>query len=321
MHAQLWMIRFMAVLGIGAICVPAASAQTTAEYVVEFNATWSASSHPLNFPPNPHFSGLIGGTHSDQVTFWMEGVLASPGIKAMAETGSKTLLQNEVQAAINAGTASSVISGGGIGVSPGTVSKTFTIEDTYPLVTLVSMVAPSPDWFIGVSGVSLRENSEWLNEKIVELVVFDSGTDSGINYQSSNSPTIPPVPIFEKMDGPFASNNVVGQFIFTRTTVGVAEAEGVARPRLHLAPLGPNPIVQSSRFEIQVPAGTRTDLSVFDVTGRLIRTLLDGESPAGSKIVTWDARDARGGHVPAGIYFLRLSAGSQQRVEKLVVAR
>ena len=55
------------------------------EYTVVFEATWSAESHPDGFPPSPHFSGLIGGTHNDQVTFWEVGGLASPGMESMAE--------------------------------------------------------------------------------------------------------------------------------------------------------------------------------------------------------------------------------------------
>ena len=43
------------------------------------------------------------------------------------------------------------------------------------------MLAPRPDWFVGVDGVSLRENGSWLDSKVVELVVFDAGTDSGPN--------------------------------------------------------------------------------------------------------------------------------------------
>ena len=62
--------------GLSAMWSSSGCAQSTAEYVVQFDATWSAQTHPLNFPPNPHFSGLIGGTHNDQVAFWEVGELA-----------------------------------------------------------------------------------------------------------------------------------------------------------------------------------------------------------------------------------------------------
>ena len=52
----------------------------TASYKVTFTATWSAATHPTSFPPNPHFSGLIGGAHNASVTFWEAGSTASVGI-------------------------------------------------------------------------------------------------------------------------------------------------------------------------------------------------------------------------------------------------
>ena len=45
-------------------------------YTVEFESTWSANTHPTDFPSNPHFSGLVGGTHDNSVTFWETGQLA-----------------------------------------------------------------------------------------------------------------------------------------------------------------------------------------------------------------------------------------------------
>ena len=79
-------------------------------YVVVFESIWSAGTHPASFPAGPHFSGLIGGTHGDSVTFWAEGALASYGIKQMAELGSKTPLDFEVEAAILGGTADGLLS-------------------------------------------------------------------------------------------------------------------------------------------------------------------------------------------------------------------
>ena len=127
----------------------------TARYRVRFNATWSARTHPNDFPSAPHFSGLIGGTHNEEVNFWGPGQNATPGIKSMAETGAQRLLDGEVRDAIRLGTAEHVLAGGGIGRSPGSVSLEFEISQEFPLVTLVSMIAPSPDWFVGVRDLNL----------------------------------------------------------------------------------------------------------------------------------------------------------------------
>lgn len=189
-----------------------------ATYTVTFESTWSATSHPEDFPPNPHFSGLIGAGHNGTVTFWSEGELASPGIRNMAETGSKSPLTDEIAAAIAAGTADRTLYGGGIGTSPGSFSLTFDITERFPLITLVSMVAPSPDWFVGVSSLNLLESGEWIESLSVELFAFDAGTDSGTTYTSANLPTDPPEDITRINGAPFLVNNEVpslGTFTFT----------------------------------------------------------------------------------------------------------
>jgi hypothetical protein len=309
------------ILTFGALsaALPSGVSAGTVEYVVRFDATWSAATHPIDFPPNPHFSGLIGGTHNAQVTFWEEGELASPGIKNMAETGNKSPLDDEIQAAIDAGTAGVIISGNGT-PSPGTVSRMFNIDEAFPLVTVVSMLAPSPDWFVGVSGISLREGGNWVPVKVVELVVYDAGTDSGTMYRSPNQPTIPPVPIFEKTDGPFAQNNVVGTFTFFQpAAVGVPEVR--APDRALLVSLGPNPLRGSSRFEIRVPGGTVGEMAVHSVGGRRVRALFRGQTANEPTVVVWDGRDSRGALVPAGVYFVTLQVGRAAQTEKIVVTR
>ncbi len=168
------------------------SAKGDVEYKVTFKSTWSESTHPYNFPDNPHFSDLIGGTHNGSVYFWREGELASPGIKNMAEKGRVSPLDNEIKDAISAKTAFSKIKCKGISKSPGSRSMTFQLKNNYTLVTLVSMIAPSPDWFVGVSGLNLYEDGEWVTEKVVDLYLYDAGTDSGEEHTSQDVVTTPP---------------------------------------------------------------------------------------------------------------------------------
>lgn len=191
----------------------------SATYKVTFNATWSEETHPDDFPPNPHFSGLIGASHNDEVSFWKVGEQATDGIKNMAETGSKNPLTIEIGNAIIDKTAYKLISGSGIGTSPGSVSEEFMVSENYPLVTLVTMIAPSPDWFVGVDSLNLFENGSFVEEKIVVLYAYDAGTDSGTTYTSPDDPTAPPVPIFKIEGYPFFYEDELvplGTFTFTK---------------------------------------------------------------------------------------------------------
>jgi len=138
-----------------AVPSPTPNPAATARYRVTFDASWSSASHPTDIPRNPHFSRLIGGTHKSTVKFWESGALASEGIRLMAEQGRTTPLDTEVEAAIAAGQAQRVLVGDGIDRSPDRVVLDFEISRDFSLVTLVSMLAPSPDWFVGVSGLNL----------------------------------------------------------------------------------------------------------------------------------------------------------------------
>jgi hypothetical protein len=196
------------------------AAATTANYRVTFNSTWSAEMHPTNFPsPNQHYSPLIGGTHNQDITFWEPGGTATPGMESMAETGSSSTLSAEVNAAISAGDAQYKLSGGGLGTSPGSVEMEFELSQDFPLVTLVSMIAPSPDWFIGVHDLNLFVAGDWVDSLSVSLQPYDAGTDNGTTYGSSNADTNPQGTIEPITGFPLEYEGSVaafGEFTFTR---------------------------------------------------------------------------------------------------------
>jgi len=193
----------------------------TARYQVVFNATWSQATHPTNWPSGPHFSGLVGGTHNASVHFWRDGETASEGMRLMAELGQKTTLLNEIAPAISSGTAHFQLSGGGISPSPGSVSMAFPqpMRRDFPLVTLVSMIAPSPDWFVGVDSLNLIEDGQWVTNKVVTLYGKDTGTDSGVSYASPDQVTVPRGGVTQFTGFPAIQNGVIvpfGTFTFTR---------------------------------------------------------------------------------------------------------
>lgn len=199
---------------------PADSAPSpTARYRVTFQASWSGSTHPVDFPATAHFSPLVGGTHNSQVTFWREGATATDGIKDMAERGLTSTLSAEITRAIVAGGAYRVFTGGNIEVSPGSAIAEFEISQAYPLVTLVSMIAPSPDWFVGVAGLPLFENGAWASDRRVELDPWDAGTDGGATFTSADIPLAPRLPIARIANAPLSPGGRVtalGTFLFTR---------------------------------------------------------------------------------------------------------
>ncbi len=191
-----------------------------ARYRVTFTSTWSARTHPRNFPRNPHFSGLVGATHGD-LRIWQSGEAASGGMELMAETGGKSTLLSEIDRLIADGSAHSRLSGGGLSTSPGTVRLEFTAVSSHPFVTLVSMLAPSPDWFVGVSALALLEDGAWKARVEVPLILYDAGTDDGARFTAANADSNPAQPITALTSDPGDTNfsagkPAVGTFVFER---------------------------------------------------------------------------------------------------------
>ena len=174
--------------GTGTFACP----EQTAQYKVTFTGTWNPTDHPTNYPSNAHFSGIIGATHNDSVALWTPYTLSSPGVEQVAETGGKTIFTGEINQAISSGTAFSLISGSGLpdgyNVS---ISQDFAVSSCFPLVTLISMVAPTPDWFVGVHDLPLYENGKWRDRVVVPLYPWDAGTEDGTAFSTSNPATSP----------------------------------------------------------------------------------------------------------------------------------
>ncbi len=104
---------------------------------------------------------------------------------------------------------------------------------------------------------------------------------------------------------------------------GTSGIAGVVDPgRLMLAPNMPNPFSSETTLRFAVPSpGAKVTLKIFDVRGREITTLIDGEKVEGTRTLRWDGTNVRGAAVPAGIYFCNLVAGEERRSRKIVLAR
>ena len=179
------------------------------KYKITLSSTWSNKTHPINFPSNPHFSKLVGATHNVNTTFWDAGKLATSGIEVMAESGGTSSLLGEISTNISLGDSDVQILAAGIASSPGSSSFSVNVNSSHTFFTLVTMLAPSPDWFIGVSAYNLMPNGVWIDKDTVTLYAYDAGTDDGSNYTSTNADTSPKEAIIKITTTPFVVNNMV----------------------------------------------------------------------------------------------------------------
>jgi subtilisin family serine protease len=86
-----------------------------------------------------------------------------------------------------------------------------------------------------------------------------------------------------------------------------------------LAPSMPNPFRQQTTVGFTIPKSGITELKIYDVSGRAVRTLQSGWLPAGAHRAIWDRSTDRGRMTAAGVYFYRLSNGGETLSRMVVV--
>ncbi|NME70109.1 spondin domain-containing protein [Flammeovirga aprica] len=194
---------------------PAGDDPITATYKVTYQGTWTASSHPTDYPSNSHFSGVIGMAHNADTSLFKENTLATEGIKVMAETGGKSPLTTEILDVISSGSANLLISEGGLSSGTSKIEFEITVSSDHSYVSLVSMIAPSPDWFVAVESLNLYANNEWIDDITINPTHYDSGTDDGTTFASPNAPSNPRVNIFKITSAPLGNGTEVTPAVAT----------------------------------------------------------------------------------------------------------
>ena len=92
-------------------------------------------------------------------------------------------------------------------------------------------------------------------------------------------------------------------------------------PVAALHPGVPNPFRFETQIRFDLPQDTSVRLCIYDVEGRLVRTLASGPESAGSRSVVWDGRDDEGREVAAGVFFSKLEATGKVLVQKSILLR
>ena len=170
----------------------AAAAGASATYTITFTGAWTAEATPGGVPDGAHFSPLIGGVHNADVAFLEAGGQATPGIESMAERGRTATLTEEIKAA-GANALSVLRKDSGPGATASDTFEAVTVTADHPRITLLSMIAPSPDWFVGVFGLSLLDaEGNWADALTVNLYPWDAGTEGGDDFSFDNAATVPP---------------------------------------------------------------------------------------------------------------------------------
>ena len=274
-------------------------AQSTATYDISFTSTWNSTDHGT-LPGNAHWSDLVGANHNSNVTFWEAGSMASPGIENVAESGINSPFDNEVQAAINAGNAEQWLLqefSPFAAISTATLSNVVVSED-YPMLTLASMIAPSPDWMIGVNSLNLWDTASngWKDTFSIDLFPYDAGTEDGYGYSTDNPETNPRdvITSISNVAGyPFNSEKI-GTLTITlkSTSLSIDEFDDLRSIQFY-----PNP--NSTDKLTILNASQLSEIALYDVLGKRVKQVKFLATTEAEKTVDLSA-------LKDGIYIARL---------------
>jgi hypothetical protein len=83
----------------------------------------------------------------------------------------------------------------------------------------------------------------------------------------------------------------------------------------------PNPFNPSTVIAFELPTPGHINLSIYNVLGQRVRTLIDSRYPPGTHETTWDGRDDSGQPVSSGVYLYRLEATGLTATKKMVLMK
>jgi hypothetical protein len=199
------------------------------------------------------------------------------------------------------------------------------------LVYELPFLDPNYDYYLKVT--SYRETgNDWtqalcLDGNLARTVQFAPNRVDSIRVR------IPPELYTRDRKVRFALKNVRGDYVTglglilfqrdpkSRGKGGGQAGEPVSLPVKEVFAVYPNPVHSQAQVEYSLKAPGKVSLSVYDITGRHVRSIEDGVKQAGVHKAIWDGKDASGRQTASGIYFVRLNSPESTKTARLVVVR
>jgi hypothetical protein len=143
------------------------------------------------------------------------------------------------------------------------------------------------------------------------IITYDSGAGSKVVYMAHG---------IEGITSDTVRNTIVQRVIdWFALTTGVPPSEA---PTIgSLSPNYPNPFTPSTNIPYSLRDQGQVRLTIYDVSGRLVRELVNGNRPAGHQVAVWDGRDALGKPLGSGIYYYRIEAPDFEATRSMVLMK
>jgi hypothetical protein len=110
---------------------------------------------------------------------------------------------------------------------------------------------------------------------------------------------------------------------FSQGTVDVGEQQTISDvlSSFALCQNYPNPFNPSTTIRYSIPMSGKVTVSIFDVLGRFVRSLVSDFQQAGSYLIVWDSRNSSGNLMASGTYFCQVVFGENVLVKKIMLVR
>lgn len=166
----------------------ATSSFSEARYRITITGHWQTPAFIT--PGSAHYTSFVGMVHNNNAYLWRSGTKASPGTEAVAESGNTIPILAEIDSMVASKNAIALFAF--VPPSPtGTQSVNIYCNTDHSLISFESMLGPTPDWFIGLSGLDLYSNNTWIADTTVNLYAYDAGTEDGDMLGYNNPPSSP----------------------------------------------------------------------------------------------------------------------------------
>ena len=191
-----------------------------------------------------------------------------------------------------------------------------------------------------VSSTNLQENAAQYirlttDDPVLATLANDAGPDSYLELHAimtygdsawtvwSGSPiNVDPTDATQVYFVVVSQNDAGSDFDYTLTfTDGEMSTEPEIPLHFAVSNAYPNPFNPQTNINVDLAADQKIQVHIYDIQGRLVQTLYDGELNVGSHILTWDGSAMNGKAVPSGTYFVRLNGDGMESWQKVTLLK
>jgi hypothetical protein len=170
----------------------------------------------------------------------------------------------------------------------------------------------------------IRGNGQTISQTFISGILFLADTTSSIEYSwiSKNDFQVAQVSSQDGETNPNFTNAAYFSRLISFTTGVASRADETEAPvSFELAQNYPNPFNPETQIAFELRRAGLAELSVYNLTGEKVRTLVAAQLPAGTHTFKWDGKDDAGRNLSSGIYLYRLRNGALEKSRTMLLVK